>query len=551
MLFRDDLNTGLGVRVCFAVFIASFFVFPLFSCSSSGKGETGGGGPGQPERFFPSFARPLYLYAISSQSLDGPSMVLMQTLQGILAQIRPEIYIDEPGSGYSIWLEDLAQNYGIGHEFHDDPWWFVDRFKDRLAHGGSYILYDPDEESENVATTLSGILGSVAVASEIEQQARGHGLSLSLDVRGKTEAWLFEHYADRLRRDLYMFQRTSAHTSLREFSAATGSFLFHMDCLSGAFKKWVRPESLPFPVIGWAGRADRCLFEHGFVLPFTEMGGFVLPSDKDKNLSTLSGVPVGMPLRQKGHGTALMEDQVHYATFVVSDGDNKGWVMRGFATNERLFANPRRGEFNLGWTLPPLLSELAPSVLAWIYRNGSTQPARDFFVAGVSGIGYMYPDHYPDLEEYCDRMGPFLDLTDLHVVNIMLFSPTNFGPELIRPFNRRPEIHGCLAINYAFGYDLLRGKIVWAEGKPAVGARYAMCNDCSITGKTPEAIARGINALPADPRVPEGYSFVIVQPWSYGLDDIAVCISALDPHVRVVTPEEFIQVMTLFKPGTD
>ncbi len=534
--------------ICFRLV---FFLLVLFAACSSGRQDDGENGGQQNERFFPAFSRPSTLQAIRTDSLDAPTLVMIQTLQGILAQSRPEIYIDEPGTGYSIWLRDLAENYGIDHTWHEDPWWFVDRYRDRLAAGGTYILYDMGEESENVATSLAGVLGSVAVASEIEAAAREHGLSPALDVRGRTERWLFENYSGALNRDFYLFQRTSSNGSLREYPAATNSFLFHMDCLLQPFRDWVRPARYPFPVIGWAGRADRCLFEHDFVLPFTEMGGFVLPSDRDKNLSTLSGVSVPMPLRQKGHSRLEMEDDVHYVTFVVSDGDNKGWVMRGFATNERLFASPRRGEFNVGWTLPPLLSELAPSVLAWIYENGAVNPGRDFFIAGVSGIGYMYPGFSPDLEGYGRRMGPYLEATDLHIVNIMLFVPDHFRPEVIRPYTQQPQVQGCLAINYALGYDLLEGKIVWAAGKPAVGARYAMCKDCSITGKAPEAIAWGINALPADPRVPEGYSFVIVQPWSYGLDDIAACIASLNPNVRVVTPEGFIQAVTHFQPGAD
>lgn len=537
-VFLDSKFTRMRALVAAAV------LCHVLACSSAEDGPA-------PRRFFPSFSRPTTLHAISTASLDGPTMVLIQTLQGIVAQDRPEIYIDEPGTGYSIWLDDLAENHGIDHEFHNDPWWFVDQYRDRIEGDGAYILYDAGTESQNVATTLAGVLGAVAVASEIEETAVEHGLSLFLDVRGKTDHWLHETYEDRLRKDLFMFQRATSSNSLREFPVATGAFLFQMDCLSGAFREWISPEVLPFPVIGWAGRADRCLFEHCFVRPITQMGGFVLPSDKDKNLSTLTAVPLDRRLRQRGHVRVDIEEDVHYATFVVSDGDNKGWVMRGFTTEESLFASPRRGEFDLGWTMPPILGELAPTVLDRIYREGATGPGRDFFVAGVSGIGYMYPDLSPDLDGYCDRMGPYLDLTDLHVVNVMIYRPAHFSTDVVRPYLRRPEVDGVLAINYLFGYDLLKGRILWAEGKPAVGARYAMCRDCSVTGRTPEEVAQGINGLPADPTLPEGYSFVIVQPWSYGLDDIAACIAALDQDVRVVTPEAFIQALSHFHPGLD
>ena len=39
--------------------------------------------------------------------------------------------------------------------------------------------------------------------------------------------------------------------------------------------------------------------------------------------------------------------------------------------------------------------------------------------------------------------------------------------------------------------------------------------------------------------------------FTIGLDDIAVCIDALDPDVRVVTPEAFIQALSHFHPGAE
>ena len=213
--------------ICFRLV---FFLLVLFAACSSGRQDDGENGGQQNERFFPAFSRPSTLQAIRTDSLDAPTLVMIQTLQGILAQSRPEIYIDEPGTGYSIWLRDLAENFGIDHTWHEDPWWFVDRYRDRLAAGGTYILYDMGEESENVATSLAGFLGSVAVASEIEAAAREHGLSPALDVRGRTERWLFENYSGALNRDFYLFQRTSSNGSLREYPAATNSFLFHMAC---------------------------------------------------------------------------------------------------------------------------------------------------------------------------------------------------------------------------------------------------------------------------------------------------------------------------------
>jgi hypothetical protein len=46
----------------------------------------------------------------------------------------------------------------------------------------------------------------------------------------------------------------------------------------------------------------------------------------------------------------------------------------------------------MGWTLSPSLADLGPSVMSYLYSHASSGPFRDVFVAGVSGMGYFYPD---------------------------------------------------------------------------------------------------------------------------------------------------------------
>ena len=59
---------------------------------------------------------------------------------------------------------------------------------------------------------------------------------------------------------------------------------------------------------------------------------------------------------------------------------------------------------------------------------------------------------------------------------------------------------------------------------------------------TPEDCLEKLNSAPVDITSEDGYSFVIIHAWSgYTMDDICDMISKLDDHVKVVTPDEFMQ----------
>ena len=82
----------------------------------------------------------------------------------------------------------------------------------------------------------------------------------------------------------------------------------------------------------------------------------------------------------------------HTVTLLMTDGDNVQWLLNDMSTSPSWWASPARGSLNLGWTLSLGLSELAPAAMGHLYDTASppTGPGgRDYFVGGLSGIGYM------------------------------------------------------------------------------------------------------------------------------------------------------------------
>ena len=113
-------------------------------------------------------------------------------------------------------------------------------------------------------------------------------------------------------------------------------------------------------------------------------------------------------------------ENTHTVCFLVSDGDNVQWILNSFAEDSRWFGSENRGLMDIGWTIPPALSEIAPTVMSKIYSMAeNTDSGKDYFVAGPSGHTYHFPELFPALEESCDLMNKYLDKSDLSIVNIL------------------------------------------------------------------------------------------------------------------------------------
>jgi hypothetical protein len=83
---------------------------------------------------------------------------------------------------------------------------------------------------------------------------------------------------------------------------------------------------------------------------------------------------------------------------VITDGDNVQWLL-GSLDNMNNWNNPNRGRVNLGWTISPSLSELAPVLYEKYVDNCLTTPdGRNVLIAGPSGRGYYLPGRYPDAD---------------------------------------------------------------------------------------------------------------------------------------------------------
>jgi hypothetical protein len=221
-------------------------------------------------------------------------------------------------------------------------------------------------------------------------------------------------------------------------------------------------------------------------------------------------------------------------SFVVSDGDNVQWNLRGL---HDYYGNADRGSFSVGYGISPSLVDLAPSVLRWYYENAS---AKDHFIAGPSGGGYVFPSRMipEDLDRFVRNLNTYMGKADLRIAEILDDQDSFNRTDLWSKYLQQPNIDAL----FHFTAEA-RGRISWVNDKPVVGQRDVLWD--GVTDET--TLIRRINSRPARPTSAEGYTLVLVHCWTKSLSDIKTVVDGLDADVEVVTPHEFVDLIRQHK----
>jgi hypothetical protein len=498
---------------------------------------------------------PENLYVVRRNTLTNAQFVVMQTLQGILAQDKPLIFIEQ---GDSTYIDDLRDVHGIPYTRIDSFFWFMNRYKSRLD---GYVLFDfNDKPSLSAATSLCGILNAVAVDVSIESSIQtNYGLSKIADARGKNDKWVYDNYWHQLNRDALIVHAYDPdyHGSaygLRDWPAAIKALDWWNS--NGTYTTEVYDAVHDTsPVYGWDDAASPG--ELGAVDLHSSYNMYQVPCDWLLNLSTYAGMasrPQPWQFKQSFRDTQQppqKETGVHYLVFNMSDMDNILTLVspNNFSTNSKYYANPNRGSFEMCWGMPPSLMELAPNVTDYWYRNATE---KDCFIAPGSGMGYSYPSLFDDLGKHTVKVEHLMKKADLKAIaisdkvwpNDLTYSGYRYVGESYAAIE---QARGMFYFDVNGDYARYGGKMLWFDGKPLITTRYTLWDSSQYEGisRTPAQLAASINALPTDPRNPDSYSFVMIHAWSYGLDDVAETISLLDSNVKVINAEEMIERLYL------
>jgi hypothetical protein len=129
-------------------------------------------------------------------------------------------------------------------------------------------------------------------------------------------------------------------------------------------------------------------------------------------------LPPGFQFKQERNFTGVKLENKVYVTAFWSDGDNIQNVQNFF--RDTLWNNRQPGMVPTGWEISSQMSFLMPWILMYYYTNASST---DYFVAALSGKGYMYPQdmNSTQLQAYYAGVPALLardDMTEVHTMNI-------------------------------------------------------------------------------------------------------------------------------------
>lgn len=360
-------------------------------------------------RLFPKGQKLTSVVAIDMRKLNTAERVMISTLQGILAKSSSkQIFMDEPGPP---WKSFLTERYGIKVTTISDPWDLLAQFATNID---GYILYDnaTNKDSINAATSLCGPYKAIAVDVSIEARVRAAGITrMIMDVRNRHEEWVYDNYRSLLNPTLGAELSEDINYHLRDYAVMANAFVFYD---KGVLRQRILRDWAAHGVL--MGYTDVSVKgEYGAFVEYSKRGIYYLGANMAPNLSLLSSV-YDKDLHQKSHPPEpAAETNVHYVTFLMSDGDNVAFNLWSLYFQ---YDRPSRGRFNMGWPMVASMVDYAPSVLRWYYENASEADGnRDNFIA-QGGITGAYLNSWPAdrLVAHAQKLNAYMKAADMRVL---------------------------------------------------------------------------------------------------------------------------------------
>lgn len=480
---------------------------------------------------------------------------LAVALQGVVAKVKPSIFIITNEVDYD-YLDTISKN-GIKLIFNNsagEAWSVSDLVKkfEPYINDSGYILYNPSEKGEglNAATNLASIYGWLPVPTGLEDIAREAGLELKEDFSDDEynidfQKNFFKKYKDEFEYKAIVSLKYEC-TGLRDLAIQQGFYTFYIDDdedTTSLREKIIKYAGSNVPVLGWAK------YELPYVTQASENGNMVIPSDHSHNNSFLASFECEMIEQKHDKPNKYIDTEKHYCALVFSDGDNIQWIQNGY--KEYFEKLSLETDFPMTWSFSPSLYEFSPITAKMVYSSATKN---NYFIAGVSGVGYMHPTEYPlyAIDEFTDITASAMLKNDLEYVSILDSTPKNFIDDKVLEhrlgfYARYDNIKGGVLNLDPDRYQGGEGKVYFVNGKPFVSNRLSLWHPdgegASVTEEWLNQQADIVNSYPADMETINGYSIINIHPWSISIENLEYFVSQLDEDVQLVTVDELLTLV--------
>jgi hypothetical protein len=495
------------------------------------QGPTGASFP----RFDYERKNPSLTYVIDVRELTPDLKVCLQTLQGVVNKDGPKLYLISRTFDDNVWLETIP-----------GPKKFIDWkesfqvFREYLR--GKVIFQNGSIHERCVAVTIAGLENAVAVPDNLDLDGLVEpDLPIFENLVGKGKnpialyEWAIEKFWPRCNKRILGIQPLHAHeVAFVDFVVRNEAFLSSLNFVKSPIYFYYREkeaklfehllENMPpnsmiigEPVMpGGTGEFETvaALAKYGHSL-FTALGA--------SNLSFTSWLP--MPeLKQRVEPENVQLENKVYVTFIVTDGDHLGQVKEWLP---RLYLDSARGQIPLGWTLNPILVDLAPNVIEWYYRNA----VNDIFICGPNGVGYTYASINPYFLDFLEHSRGYVERADMRYVllldHMMLGASPNTLKQYAKVFRGIFNEYGLTWKEYKKSFELANKVPVIYSASFLVSKEYTLEH---LRKKTPH--------------VRPAFLFVALFPWRANPSDVQWIAKNIGEDYVIVRPDTFLRLLS-------
>jgi len=569
-----------------AMLLVMCVAFTVTACNKGQAGQTQEPGgtevPGEEKNIMPRFKQAEVVYIIRpnikglvARTLRPSEKLLLQSLQGVVAQRQAELYIGNANDKflryaktiYNLTLDDGVNVYKMENgeevktesstDWLDDMQSLIRHYIDSGDIQGYVKIrfkdgkYNQHENQSNQGCTLAGAYKLLIVSEDLEPKINEYFPDLEkkfdLSTTQLSEYDVIKEHLDKLNMDVLIAQAPPRIEHLREFGIANRApFYFFNENTPIAERAFVYKNlNTMAHVYGWQ-QVDvtqdgvRYGFREDPHVDFaSQHNANVIAADWCTNLSLWASLPSLEYKQKETKRLATDDEQVHYVTILYSDGDNLQWMSGGSFAND-FFGNvrPDRKTMPFGWTATPNMVETLPHMLKYLYDNMTDI---EHFVVPVSGYAYSHPAHFNNeaLKEFVERTNYFMGKADMHLIAMK-----GVDQRFINAIAEQENVEGGFIM---YGMDRGPGQVYWWNDKPFVNDRIIFWEDRGPS-QDPAQVAKDItkiNFFSTDKTKLGAYTFIQVHCWSYQYGELQrVFYNNIDKNViKVVTPDEFIELI--------
>ena len=496
-----------------------------------------------------------HLYVANIGQLPAAQQRLLVTLQGVVNRTQPRIYLLWGGPNGPFWLRQMEKQGSTGRPIQvKNPLSLVKIF--RSAIQGAVVpdpkVYISPDIAVDVATVDNLVVATPALARRLH-------LPIKVDLRGKfrNDVAALRYLRRRLVPQMNPFLFTCLSPAVLNAGAAdqiiaarginfwvTGPKEQHEPGANMAGeKRQIEKLFAATPLMGvvrgfWWNGNGYGLGEGPGVKLASQYGKVTVVSNYTHNFSVLSGVPLAA-LKQKFAPAPKLNLSKVYLSLTISDGDNLDTWEDFF---QHWFKSPYHGKFAVGWAMGPTLIDAAPTLARWYYQHAGP---KDEFLAGVSGLGYMYPgvwaqclrDRSGALKTFYRWTWRYMRRMDMKTLRLHQAYAPDMRRVIATAAADLPHVH-FLMPDYAWAGEQ-RVTYMLPSGQAVFRAATSLTTD---TARELSLLLRQIRARAGATR--PAFLNVFIWNWGNGMHRLYRMLKTLGPGYVDVTP---LQLNTLYR----